>query len=208
MWHQLSLRGLQELKATCFRTIPAATAARILQQRSLGVARLRLLPKRNGMRPIAKLGSASLVKFRATPVAAAATAAKRAAHSLRGRPVTEDTAVLDSSAHPKAAEHVEQPEQQQQDHQKLGAGTTAAFHGRWAGRGRQRRSGLKLAAAAEAGRAVGAKWPAPAAVAAAGARRRNGVVLSFRPVNMVLQSAFQVRKHNASATARNMLQLT
>ena len=48
MWARLEASAHDALRATMFTPVTAAAAQRCLQARSLGVARLRLLPKRDG----------------------------------------------------------------------------------------------------------------------------------------------------------------
>ncbi|KAL4860163.1 Telomerase reverse transcriptase [Chlorella vulgaris] len=63
VWAALSRVATKELQEKQFTALPQEEARSILQERKLGVARLRLLPKRTGMRFIVNLGRASTVKF-------------------------------------------------------------------------------------------------------------------------------------------------
>jgi hypothetical protein len=183
VWHQLSLLGLQELTNSCFTPIAPAAAAAALQQRPLGVARLRLLPKRAGLRPIAKLSSASVVRFRVQQqqqqqgrvIPAAAAAGRRtgadenSSSSMRGR---GGSVRLGTTAAAAAA--------------AAGGGGV-----RLAGRKRMRRTGgVATAAAAAAG--VRRRGTAAAGRGVGGGSSSGSLLLSFKPVNVVLQSAFQV----------------
>ena len=63
VWAALARTAAEDLRQRQFTALPAAEARAILQGRKLGVARLRLLPKRSGMRCLVNLGRASCVRF-------------------------------------------------------------------------------------------------------------------------------------------------
>ncbi|KAG1670365.1 hypothetical protein FOA52_000125 [Chlamydomonas sp. UWO 241] len=63
VWVKLQEAALQDLVSQRFRAMPARDALACLQQRELGIARVRLLPKMQGMRPIVNLGSRSVARF-------------------------------------------------------------------------------------------------------------------------------------------------
>ncbi|PSC73504.1 telomerase reverse transcriptase [Micractinium conductrix] len=63
VWAALARDATEELQQRQFAPLAARQAQAILQARKLGVARLRLLPKRAGMRAILNLGCASTVRF-------------------------------------------------------------------------------------------------------------------------------------------------
>ncbi len=78
VWVRLASAAVDGIVGTQFAPLPTAKAQRILQARRLGVAGLRLLPKRVGMRFIVNMGKRSKVVFKAPRtenVAAAAAAA-------------------------------------------------------------------------------------------------------------------------------------
>lgn len=64
VWMHLASSALDGLSGTQFARISAPQAQKILQSRKIGVARLRLLPKRSGMRYIINLSRKSKVTFR------------------------------------------------------------------------------------------------------------------------------------------------
>lgn len=64
VWMQLAASALDGLSGTQFARISACQAQKILQSRKIGVARLRLLPKRSGMRYIINLSRKSKVTFK------------------------------------------------------------------------------------------------------------------------------------------------
>ncbi|KAL4423217.1 hypothetical protein ABPG77_000009 [Micractinium sp. CCAP 211/92] len=64
VWAALARGATNELAQQQFAALSDGEALGILQGRRLGVARLRLLPKRTGMRAILNLGGASTVRFR------------------------------------------------------------------------------------------------------------------------------------------------
>ncbi|KAK9842467.1 hypothetical protein WJX81_001464 [Elliptochloris bilobata] len=63
VWARLRKSALDALRSTLFTPVTAEAARRCLQARQLGFARIRLLPKRTGMRPIANMGGATHVRF-------------------------------------------------------------------------------------------------------------------------------------------------
>jgi hypothetical protein len=65
VWAHLQRQALDELIAERFAPVAPSDARAILSSRPLGFCRLRLLPKRTGMRPIANLKKPSLVRFAA-----------------------------------------------------------------------------------------------------------------------------------------------
>lgn len=72
MWCALAAAGLTELTHSVYSPLSTAAAARILTARQhLGVSGLRLLPKRQGLRPIAKLSRPSTVRVKLHKGAAA-----------------------------------------------------------------------------------------------------------------------------------------
>jgi hypothetical protein len=79
VWAHLQRQSLDELIAERFAPVAPSEARRVLSGRPLGFCRLRLLPKRTGMRPIANLKRASFVRFRAARAGAAGDATAAAA---------------------------------------------------------------------------------------------------------------------------------
>ncbi|KAK9817956.1 hypothetical protein WJX72_004857 [[Myrmecia] bisecta] len=67
VWVRLRQQTMGELREFLYRPMTNRQAQQCLQARQLGVATLRLLPKRTGMRPIANLGKSSVVVFRGAP---------------------------------------------------------------------------------------------------------------------------------------------
>lgn len=55
MWRKLSEPVLEKLKTSMFVELKTEKAKRILDQRKLGFAQIRLLPKEHGIRPIMNL---------------------------------------------------------------------------------------------------------------------------------------------------------
>eukprot|EP00775_Hariotina_reticulata_P002142 gene2142-2461_t len=212
VWRRLLDCGLAELTSTCFQQLPAPAAATLLCSRELGVSGLRLLPKRTGLRPIAKLGSSSIVRFKGARNTSAAPApgSTRAAAASAG-PAQQSTLSNQVKQHPGALLH--------RQHFKSGAtagvasgaangagvkhvqgdgrsrgnfrplGTAAAVPAQAAARGRSARArGVPLSRGKRAGVAV-------AGLAAAGGR----LDLHYKPVNFVLQPAYQVLRAEVAA---------
>lgn len=171
VWSSLAREGLRQLTSSCFTRLRPVAAAAVLQGRLIGVAALRLLPKRAGMRPIARLSASSRARFRVAGMArgegrrrelrpAVAVGARRAAG-----------AVL-------PAQHGQQHHEQQRGHGRRGGPHPA---------------GMQVPGVRGAGVGVGT-------TAAMGATKRRAAAagmldLSFRPINSVLQPAFQVWRH-------------
>lgn len=63
MWARMQAEAVGDLIGQRFEEVTETAALRSLQERQLGVSRLRLLPKHGGMRPIVNLGAASTVQF-------------------------------------------------------------------------------------------------------------------------------------------------
>ncbi|GAB4814869.1 hypothetical protein N2152v2_001915 [Parachlorella kessleri] len=63
VWARLAHAAVRELEGSQFEAVPRQQAQAVLQSRKLGVAKLRLLPKRTGMRFIVNLGRATTVAF-------------------------------------------------------------------------------------------------------------------------------------------------
>ncbi|BDA46320.1 probable telomerase reverse transcriptase [Coccomyxa sp. Obi] len=63
VWLELQREGLASVRDSLFAPLSIPEARSILQGRQLGVASLRLLPKRIGMRPIVNLGRSSYMSF-------------------------------------------------------------------------------------------------------------------------------------------------
>ncbi|KAJ7555272.1 hypothetical protein O6H91_05G029300 [Diphasiastrum complanatum] len=59
VWEAIKSTAFSDLARTLYRKLPPAAAAEFMSKRILGIPQIRLLPKKNGIRPIAKLGSAS-----------------------------------------------------------------------------------------------------------------------------------------------------
>lgn len=64
VWNKLKKWEIDSLCEVQFAAIPESIARQTLERRKLGVARLRLLPKRSGMRFIVNMGRKSTVKFK------------------------------------------------------------------------------------------------------------------------------------------------
>ncbi|KAL3137379.1 hypothetical protein ABBQ32_006906 [Trebouxia sp. C0010 RCD-2024] len=63
VWAKLKSSAYQGLTGKLYTQLTTRAAQACLQSRSLGIAKLRLLPKKTGLRPIANLGSTSVVLF-------------------------------------------------------------------------------------------------------------------------------------------------
>ena len=86
MWAALARISTEELQQRQFAALSDRDAQTLLQGRKLGVARLRLLPKRSGMRFIVNLGKASVVRFPGARLrGAGAAAADGGVGGKRGR---------------------------------------------------------------------------------------------------------------------------
>ena len=68
VWHRLSSATLDGLSGTQFAPLPTRTAESILKSRKLGVAKIRLIPKRLGMRCIVNMGRRYRMVFKAPKV--------------------------------------------------------------------------------------------------------------------------------------------
>ncbi|GLI71540.1 hypothetical protein VaNZ11_016772 [Volvox africanus] len=64
VWARLQGAALEDLKATRLQAISRSEARRVLSSRPLGPARLRLVPKMSGMRPIVNLSRPTRVTFK------------------------------------------------------------------------------------------------------------------------------------------------
>ncbi|GIL90290.1 hypothetical protein Vretifemale_17932, partial [Volvox reticuliferus] len=64
VWARLQGAALEDLKATRLQAISRSEAHRLLSSRQLGPARLRLVPKMSGMRPIVNLSRPTRVTFK------------------------------------------------------------------------------------------------------------------------------------------------
>ncbi len=88
VWLELQREGLASIRDSLFAPLSVQEARSILQGRQLGVASLRLLPKRIGMRPIVNLGRSSYMSFPAPRAPGAAQRRQRARRiHLSFRPV-------------------------------------------------------------------------------------------------------------------------
>ena len=85
MWAALARVSTDELQQRQFVALSDREAQALLQGRKLGVARLRLLPKRTGMRFIVNLGKASVVRFPGARQRGAAGTAGVAAGGVGGK---------------------------------------------------------------------------------------------------------------------------
>jgi hypothetical protein len=79
VWAALARVSTEELQQRQFVALSDREAQTLLQGRRLGVARLRLLPKRSGMRFLVNLGKASVVRFPGARLRGAAAGAAGAA---------------------------------------------------------------------------------------------------------------------------------
>jgi len=102
VWVRLASAAIDGIVGTQFAPLPTAKAQRILECRRLGVAGLRLLPKRVGMRFIVNMGKRAKVVFKAPQqsINDACGAASAPQAAVRGRPPLPSTTLI-GRKHPR-----------------------------------------------------------------------------------------------------------
>ena len=192
VWARLQATALDQLLLERYTPIPTATAKDMLLARQLGIAKIRLLPKRSGMRPITLLGCESVVTFKGGCSSRAGGGGSGGRGGGGGATAGAGAGAGRGMRHPSSAAGA-----------GGGVGRDSGGNGRGSARPIAAAGGRGVAGRGAAGRGFGGVLPR---VPGGGVRKRQHyqqqqggsnkqpLRLQFRSVNMVLQPAFQVRR--------------